>query len=133
MRVINRMAVTLSGQQPYLDWMNNRDAAFPRIEAGAGGDDDAESSPASPGLFIQPARAYGAAVLLPELGDEADVLEWVEENYAWLFDLQLSAWTEDESAWPQDRDLQMFKAWFQVNIHTAVIDAGDDDIEGDEL
>jgi hypothetical protein len=133
MRVINRTAVTLSGQQPYQDWMNNRDAAFPRIEAKGDGDAEAASPPISPALFIQPSRAYGPAVLLPELGDEADVLEWVEENHAWLFDLQLSAWTEDESTWPQERDLQMFKAWFTVNIHTAVIDAGDDDIEGDEL
>ena len=57
----------------------------------------------------------------------------MEENAAWLFDFQLSAWTEDESAWPATRDLKTFKEWFRVDIHSVVVDVGDDDIEGEEL
>ena len=52
---------------------------------------------------------------------------------AWLFEFQLSAWTEDESLWPADRDLKRFREWFRVDIHSVVVDAGDDDIEGEEL
>lgn len=134
MRVINRTGVTLAGKQPYIDWMNNRDVAFPRLKTETSGDEeDGEPSGGGPEIIVEPSRAYGAAILLPEFSDEADVLEWVEENYAWLFESQLSGWTEDESAWPQSRDLNMFKDWFDVNIHTAVIDVGDDDIVGEEL
>ena len=59
--------------------------------------------------------------------------EWVEENAAWLFEFQLSAWTEDESTWPAARDLKTFREWFRVDVHNVVIDAADTDIEGEEL
>jgi hypothetical protein len=45
----------------------------------------------------------------------------------------LSTWTEDESAWPQVRDLKTFRQWFRVDLHSTVVDIGDDDIEGEEL
>ncbi len=128
MRVVNRTAITLTGLEPYTDWMHGRDREFPTPERSqhGGGHDE-------PVLMVAPAKAYGAAILLPEFDNEEDVIEWVEENYEWLFQFQLSAWTEDEDAWPQERDLAMFKAWFEVNIHTIVVDAADDDIEGDDV
>ena len=49
------------------------------------------------------------------------------------FEVQLSQWTSDESSWPTGRDLPMFKAWFQIDLHSVVVDVGDDDIEGEEL
>ena len=57
----------------------------------------------------------------------------MEENFAWMFEFQLSQWTADESAWPPERDLQMFRAWFRIDLHSVVVDVADDDIEGEEL
>src|SRR5919108_141172 len=88
MRVINRTAVSITGAQPYIDWTRRHDAAADRGM-----------------LTVAHARPYGTAYLLPELELEEDVQEWVEENAPWLFEFQLSAWTDDESAWPQPRDL----------------------------
>ena len=51
----------------------------------------------------------------------------------WLFELQLSAWTEDESAWPATRDLVTFRQCFRIDVHNVVVDVSDDDIEGQEL
>ena len=116
MRVINRTAVTLIGAKPYLDWTLQRDAGFH-------GD----------ALRVVRARTFGSAFLLPEFELEEDVQEWVEENAAWLFEFQLAAWTEDESAWPTTRDLKTFREWFRVDIHNVVVDVADDDIEGVEL
>ena len=64
---------------------------------------------------------------------EEDLQEWVEDNFSWLFEFQLSTWTEDESAWPQGRDLKTFKEWFRIDVHSTVVDVGDDDVEGEEL
>ena len=47
--------------------------------------------------------------------------------------LQLAAWTEEESTWPQTRDIKTFREWFRVDIHSTVIDEGEDEIEGEEL
>ena len=78
-------------------------------------------------------KPFGTAYLLPEFDAEEDLLEWVEENFSWIFEFQLSAWTEDESAWPSDRTLKMFKDWFRIDIHSIVVDASDEDIDGVEL
>ena len=116
MRVVNRTAVTIIGAKPYLDWMRDTDADFNK---GA--------------ITVPRVKAYGSAFLLPEFELEEDLREWVEDNVTWLFEFQLAAWTEVESTWPATRDLRTFKEWFTVDIHSVVVDIGDDDIEGEEL
>lgn len=116
MRVVNRTAVTITGAQPYIDWMRETDADFNK---GA--------------VTVPRAKAYGSAFLLPEFELEEDLTEWVEENAVWLFEFQLSAWTENEPSWPPTRDLAAFRDWFRIDIHSVVVDMGDDDIEGEEL
>jgi hypothetical protein len=116
MQILNRTAITLVGAQPYLDWTRTRDADFNK---GA--------------VTVVRTKPYGSAFLLPEFELEEDLQEWVEENFAWLFEFQLSAWTEDESAWPTERDLTMFRRWFRLDVHNVVVDAGEDDLEGEEF
>lgn len=119
MRVINRTAVTIVGADPYLEWTRTRDAAF--------------ASSQELRLLVPRARPYGSAYLLPDTVEEEDLFEWVEDNYATLFESQLSAWTEDESAWPKTRDLKMFRQWFRIDIHSVVVDVGEDEIEGEDV
>jgi hypothetical protein len=116
MRVINRIAISLTGAQPYVDWTRQHDADATRGT-----------------LTVERAKPFGTAVLLPEFELEEDVLEWVEENYGWLFEFQLAAWTDDEAAWPAPRDLKTFRNWFRVDIHSVVVDVAEDDIEGEDL
>lgn len=116
MRVVNRTAVTITGAQPYIDWTLHHDAAADRGV-----------------LTVARAKPFGSAFLLPEFELEEDVQEWIEENASWLFEFQLSNWTDDESSWPKKRDLQTFRSWFRIDIHNIVVDVADDDIEGEEL
>ena len=118
MRVVNRTAITITGAQPYLDWMRQTDADFAK---------------GAVTVVVPRAKAYGSAFLLPEFNQEEDLQEWVEENAAWLFEFQLAAWTEDESVWPATRDLKVFREWFRIDIHNVVVDIPDDEIEGEEL
>jgi hypothetical protein len=116
MRLLNRTAMSIVGAQPYVDWTRKTHSS-------------ADHNP----VTVARAKPFGTAVLLPELELEEDVLEWIEDNFAWLFELQLSAWTDDESSWPAARDLKTFREWFRVDIHNTVVDAADADIEGEEL
>ena len=116
MRLLNRTAISIVGAQPYIDWTRRTDASANRNT-----------------LTVQRAKPYGTTVLLPEFELEEDVLEWVEENAGWLFEFQLSAWTDEEAAWPATRDLVTFREWFRVDIHNVVLDVADTDIEGEEL
>jgi len=116
MRVVNRTAVSVAGAAPFLEWMRTCDAD---VNVGA--------------VTVAPAKTYGTAFLLPEFELEEDVQEWLEDNADWIFEFQLAAWTEDESLWPKVRDLRTFREWFSIVVHSAVVDVGEDDIEGDEL
>jgi hypothetical protein len=116
MRVINRIAISITGAEPYVNWMRQTDRAADRGT-----------------LTVARVRPYGTACLLPEFELEEDVQEWIEENASWLFEFQLAAWTDDESAWPPVRELKTFREWFTVDIHSVVVDVSDDDIEGEEL
>src|SRR5579864_3407336 len=116
MRVINRTAVSVSAGDPFIEWTRQTDS-------------DAERGQ----LTVRRAKPYGSAFLLPEFELEEDVQEWVEENAAWIFEVQLASWTEDESLWPAPRDLATFRKWFRIDVHSVVVDVADDDIEGEEL
>jgi len=116
MRVINRTAVTVTGAKPYVDWT---------MQTGADADKGV--------LTVPRAKAFGAAFLLPEFDLEEDVQEWVEDNATALFEFQLEAWTADETTWPATRDLRTFREWFNIDVHSIVVDVAEDDIEGEEL
>ena len=116
MRVVNRTSVSIVGAQPYIAWTGQHDA-------------DADKGM----LTVARAKPYGTVFLLPEFELEEDVQEWIEENASWIFEFQLSAWTEDESIWPQTRDIKAFREWFRIDIHSVVVDVGADDIEGEDL
>ena len=49
-----------------------------------------------------------------------------------LFAMELSSWTEDETLWPQDMNLQTFWEWFDVEISPTTIDLSDEDISTSE-
>jgi hypothetical protein len=116
MRVLNRTAVTITGAQPYVDWTQRTDS-----DANKGA------------VTVARAKVYGSAYLLPEFDLEEDLQEWVEENAEWLFEFQLAAWSDDDSTWPETRDLKTFREWFRVDIHSVVVDVADEKIEGEEL
>lgn len=116
MRVVNRTAISITGKQPYIDWTRRHDA-------------DASSGM----LTVSRAKPYGTAILLPEFELEEDVQEWIEDNAEWLFEFQLAEWTAEQSTWPQTRDLKTFREWFRVDIHSTVVDEGEDDLEAEEV
>ena len=54
-----------------------------------------------------------------------DIEGWLEQCYQYLFEEVLEQWYVDEALWPQDRTLELFKAWCDVEIHGVIIDLVD--------
>ncbi len=116
MQLLNRTAVTIVGAKPFLEWTRQTES-------------DANRGT----LTVARAKTYGTAFLLPELESEIAIQEWIEDNAQWLFEFQLSSWTEEESTWPPVRDLKTFREWFRIDVHNIVVDAADSDLEGEEF
>ena len=53
----------------------------------------------------------------------------IDEMYEKIFEMELGSWCDDRSLWPQDRSLKTFWEWFDVEIHSLVIDTLDEDIQ----
>lgn len=104
---INRTVVMLAPQQPFLDWLNNVDP-----------DDEA--------LSLEDLRQDNEVFLIPQFNDNSDSERWVEERWSFLFEHMLMGWIDDEAMWPQDRTLEMFREWFDIEIHTMAWDLSDE-------
>lgn len=66
-------------------------------------------------------------ILIPEFEDEGAALHYVYTHFVEIFEVELESWCLDESSWPGERDLRVFKEWFEVEVHLVVTDLVDDD------
>lgn len=108
--MINRAALLVLPAQPYVDWAANLG--------------DSELLPNTEG--------EGTVYLIPEGDGEEWLEEILEQVFEFIFENELHAWHEDASAWPEPRTLDMFKEWFNYQVHSAIIDLTDGELVDDE-
>ncbi len=46
--------------------------------------------------------------------------------------MELEAWERDPMNWPTDRSYDVFREWFDVEIHSIVVDTADDAMNWEE-
>jgi hypothetical protein len=110
MRLVKRAAITVTPKQPYIDWANSLDEGGVKI-----GKD-----------FTPEGRVY-------LIGDVADVFPFdrdmiVQPYFKAIFEEELNSWHRRESDWPSSRTYATFLAWFEVEVHSMVLD-----LEGSRL
>ncbi len=66
--------------------------------------------------------------LIPEYEDNTEKEKVLKMVYAEIFEEQLDGWWRDEKDWPKDRNLRLFKKWFDVEFHSVVIDLVDNEL-----
>ena len=101
--MLNRGVVIVRPKQPYLDWA-----------AGLG----------DSGL-VPDLNAEQTVYLIPSYGHE-EAWEILERVHPTIFENELYGWHTDEAAWP--KDVAMFKAWFEIELHSVVEDLCDYEI-----
>lgn len=113
MQAINRQTLILKAKQPFVDWHR----ALP------------DSDPLD--LQVEDLHRDRTVYLIPDFDTEEESLKFVDLNFAFFFEEELYGWYTDESTWPE-RTLDNFKRWFDVEIHSVVIDLLDEEIEKEE-
>ena len=106
---LNRTVVLLGPKQPFLDWLN---------------DVDPDDEP----LTVEDVRDDNEVFLIPQFNNNSDSEKWVEMRWSFLFEHMLMGWIDDEAMWPQDRTLDMFREWFEIEIHTMAWDLSDEQL-----
>jgi hypothetical protein len=115
MYVINRSAAVIRPRQALVDWVNSQP--------------DSVDEPVS----LEEAREDPTVFLLPDFDSNEEAWSYVEDLSRDIFEIELIAWYQDEATWPRRRDYQTFREWFDVELHTTVIDPYEDEIDREEF
>lgn len=103
MRQVKRAAITLTPKQPYLDWANSLEDGGVKI-----------------GIDFWPEKNV---YLIEDIADfELNVAALVEPYYQTIFEDELNSWHGRESDWPAKRNLDTFLEWFDVEVHSIVLE-----------
>ncbi len=116
--MINRNALMLRYNDPAVRWIN-----------------EADPTPDGDEITAADVNEERTVYLIDNcVGEDARSLErWLRKNYDELFERELDGWYTDPNLWPQDRSLELFRAWFDVELHTVLIDLGAGDLCDDEI
>jgi hypothetical protein len=57
---------------------------------------------------------------------QAELDDALRERCAEIFTEQLAGWFNDETTWPQDRGLEVFRRWFDFQYHSMLVNLCDD-------
>jgi hypothetical protein len=101
--MVNRAALTVIPQQPYIDWANAVFKDGPQLDAN------------------DPHQEY-TVYLINEVNDDAAMTRAIRRHCPYIFEQELAAWCGDVHAWPRRRDYRTFKDWFDVKVSSVVID-----------
>jgi hypothetical protein len=104
MRLVKRAAITVTPKQPYIDWANSLDEDGVKI-----GED-----------FWPERRVYLIGDVSEVIPFDRDVI--VRPYFKAIFDEELNSWYRLERAWPARRTYETFLEWFEVEVHSMVLD-----------
>jgi len=107
---INRAVLIVKPKQPFLEWTIAVD-------------------PTCVKFTLENLRKDCHSYLVPQIWFEPDKDKLLEEFYAPVFEDQLMGWHTVPEDWPKDRNLKMFREWFDVEFHGMVFDLLDEPIE----
>jgi hypothetical protein len=107
MATLNRSAVVVKPKQPLLDWLHAAD-------------------PTSQDLSLRDLVREPTIYLFPECDTQAELDDALRERCEEIFTQQLAGWFNDETTWPQDRALEVFRRWFDFQYHSMLVDLCDD-------
>jgi hypothetical protein len=115
--VVNRGALILRYKEPAIQWIN-----------------DADPSPSPDRVTLESVNDEQTVYLINDsAGDDSKSLErWLKRHYAEIFEMELEGWYTDPDLWPKQLSYELFRQWFEAELHTVLIDLGDGAIFDDE-
>ncbi len=64
-------------------------------------------------------------LLIPAFNGPREAKAYIDSIYKGIFDSELGSWGFPQSSWPQERTLERFHQWFDIDFHSIVFDIGD--------
>jgi hypothetical protein len=96
---INRNAIVVKPKQVLFDWVNS-------------------IYPDSPIEAVNESTVY----LIKEKDSNEAIEKWLKKNFDNIFQNELNNWHTDEKDWVQKRTYKLFTEWFDIEIHSMILD-----------
>ena len=109
---IDRMGLIFQPKKAFIDWLKE-------IHKEEFSNDDNLSEMT---MVTEP-----TVVLIPVIEDDEVFDEYIKTHYFEWLTYEFSSWCENEDEWPEKRDLEAFQNYFDVHVHSIVIDNASDD------
>lgn len=106
--MVNRSVLIVKAKEPFQQWLR--------------------SLPDPEDASLAEINEDNSVYLIPEYEDDSEKEKVLKLVYGEIFEEQLDDWWRDEKDWPKDRNLTLFKKWFDVEFHSVVIDLVDDEL-----
>lgn len=106
------MVAIVRPKKPYVDWANSLDGSD---------------------FTLEELQEDSSAYLLPEIESDRDVDRILKTYFKRICEHKLEGWCLDEKTWPKINELKIFKQWFEVSLHSMVIDLTDQALELEEF
>jgi len=84
------------------------------------------------GMVEEIGGIFNEALSLYKKGNAQEAKLKAQSAYLEVFENELYGWHTDESEWPANRDLETFRQWFTIELHSVVEDLCDDQIIDDD-
>lgn len=97
---VNRNAIIVKPKKPFFNWLNE---VYKDEE---------------PVISMEENNIY----LVREMDSNEDVKKWISKNFEGIFANELNDWCMDEDKWPTPRNYNLFKEWFDIEIHSMILD-----------
>jgi hypothetical protein len=115
MKSINRAIAVIKPKEPYIDWICSLA--------------DAPAERPTVVELSQDCTTY----LIPSYDQDEEAFEHIEAIYETIFETELESWCTDPSVWPPERSYEMFREWFEIELHSEIYDSVDGKIRKEEL
>ncbi len=103
MYAVDRSIVVVKPKEPFLKWLKST----PGYELE---------------ISLDQLRSDCTAFLVPEFPDPEDAINYIDDRCLEIFEMELASWYEDRGVWPDNRSLKLFWEWFDVEVHSTLID-----------
>ncbi|MGE5409424.1 MAG: hypothetical protein ACM3MI_00580 [Clostridiales bacterium] len=114
MHSLDRHLVIVKPKEPFLNWLKSH----------------YESNNV---LTLNDIREDATTFMIPQADQREQNEKYIRSIFPDLFDMLLEEWHLDENMWPKNRDYELFREWFELEIHTIVIDTVESSIRKDRF
>lgn len=109
---VDRHILLVTPREPFVRWVSSLEE-FEEIVAG-----DQRSG-------LDEAVRMASTYLVPFSFNPDPVIAWVRDHFDTIFETELNGVTESSESWPNDRTVEMFEDWFDLQLLDAPIDLVD--------